>query len=256
MRGGGHKVRGAKHDKPTFFQNLAFFFDYQMNWMYWRYFMWNFVGRQNDLHATVPGDKIKGNWESGIGFLDKMRLGDQSEGPDYIVDSKSKNHYYFLPLILGLLGLFYQLKKDKQNWVVTMLLFILTGIAIVVYLNQPPMQPRERDYAYAGSFYAFAIWIGMGVAAIVHFIQQRTKKESLPLNIAVSVACLLVPVQMVSQTWDDHDRSDRYMARDFGANYLNSLPEKGYPIIITNGDKLRKNRIYRSSAFYNITCCT
>ena len=161
--GKGRSIPGAKYKKPTFGANLRYFFDYQVDFMYLRYFMWNFVGRQNDIHATLPGDLFKGNWESGIKFLDEMRLGDQSEGPDYIVNSKAKNHFYFLPLILGLIGLFYQLQRDKRNWVVTMLLFILTGIAIVVYLNQPPMQPRERDYAYAGSFYTFAIWIGIAV---------------------------------------------------------------------------------------------
>ena len=161
--GRGKVVPGSKYKMPTMKDNLAYFFDYQMDFMYMRYFMWNFVGRQNDLQATIPGDKFKGNWESGISFIDKMRLGDQSVGPDYLVNNRAKNHYYFLPLILGLLGLFYQLKKDKRNWVVTMLLFILTGVAIVVYLNQPPMQPRERDYAYAGSFYVFAIWIGLAV---------------------------------------------------------------------------------------------
>lgn len=231
--GKGRMVPGAKYKKPTFGANLAYFFDYQVDFMYLRYFMWNFVGRQNDLHATIPGDILKGNWESGIKFLDEIRLGDQSEGPAYIVDSKAKNHFYFLPLILGLIGLFYQLQKDKRNWVVTMLLFILTGIAIVVYLNQPPMQPRERDYAYAGSFYTFAIWIGLAVMWFEELLKKVVKSPVAASAIA-SVIGVLVPLQMVSQTWDDHDRSGRYFVRDMAYNYLQPLGENA--LIVTHGD--------------------
>ncbi|MBR5184309.1 MAG: DUF2723 domain-containing protein, partial [Bacteroidales bacterium] len=231
--GKGKNVPGAKYKFPYMKDNLEYFFDYQVDFMYLRYFMWNFVGRQNDLHATVPGDKIKGNWESGVGFIDKMRLGDQSEGPDYIVNSKSKNHYYFLPLILGLLGLFYQLKKDKQNWVVTMLLFILTGIAIVVYLNQPPMQPRERDYAYAGSFYVFTIWIGLAVMWMAELLEKTLKNRQVAGAVAAA-ACVLVPVQMACENWDDHDRSGRYTARDLAYNYLNTLDSNA--VLVTHGD--------------------
>ena len=231
--GKGKNVPGAKYKFPYMKDNLEYFFDYQVDFMYLRYFMWNFVGRQNDLHATVPGDKIKGNWESGISFIDKMRLGDQSVGPDYIVNSRSKNHYYFLPLILGLLGLFYQLKKDKQNWVVTMLLFILTGIAIVVYLNQPPMQPRERDYAYAGSFYVFTIWIGLAVMWMAELLEKTLKNRQVAGAVA-AVACVLVPVQMACENWDDHDRSGRYTVRDLSTNYLNTLDPNA--IIVTHGD--------------------
>ena len=231
--GKGKNVPGAKYKFPYMKDNLEYFFDYQVDFMYLRYFMWNFVGRQNDLHATVPGDKIKGNWESGIGFLDKMRLGDQSVGPDYIVNSRAKNHYYFLPLILGLLGLFYQLKKDKQNWVVTMLLFILTGIAIVVYLNQPPMQPRERDYAYAGSFYVFTIWIGLAVMWMAELLEKTLKNRQVAGAVA-AVACVLVPVQMACENWDDHDRSNRYTVRDLSTNYLNTLDPNA--ILVTHGD--------------------
>ena len=205
--------------------------------MYFRYFFWNFVGRQNDLHSPSPGEPLKGNWESGIGFIDKARLGDQSVGPDYIVDSRSKNHYYFLPLILGLIGLFFQLKKDQQNWWVTMLLFLLTGIGIVVYLNQPPLQVRERDYAYAGSFYMFCVWIGLAVMAIHQFIEQYIKGDKLPkwlIPSAVSVLALIVPIQMASQNWDDHDRSGRYTAQNLAYNYLMSLDENA--IIVTHGD--------------------
>ena len=231
--GKGKSVPGAKYKFPYMKDNLEYFFDYQVDFMYLRYFMWNFAGRQNDLHATVPGDKIKGNWESGIGFIDKMRLGDQSEGPNYLVNSKAKNHYYFLPLILGLIGLFYQLKKDKRNWTVTMLLFLLTGIAIVVYLNQPPMQPRERDYAYAGSFYVFTIWIGLAVMWMADLLEKTLKNRSVCGAIAAAV-CVLVPVQMACENWDDHDRSNRYTVKELASNYLNTLDPNA--ILVTHGD--------------------
>ena len=178
MSGGGHKVRGAKHDKPTFFQNLAFFFDYQMNWMYWRYFMWNFAGRQNEIHSPSPGDPFIGNWESGIKFIDDFRLGDQSNAPDYLKNNPGKNHYYMLPLLLGLIGLFFQFDRDKRGCWLTFLMFFMTGIAIVIYLNQPPFQVRERDYAYAGSFYSFSIWIGLAVAAVYNWISSSCEKKA------------------------------------------------------------------------------
>ena len=230
--GRGKIVPGTEAKLPLFKDNLAYFFDYQINYMYIRYFMWNFAGRQNDLHGTVPGDPLRGNWASGIEFLDKARIGDQNNGPDYIVNSKAKNHYYMLPLLLGFLGLFYQLAKDKQNWWVTMLLFLLTGLAIVLYLNQPPYQARERDYAYAGSFYAFSIWIGLAVMAINDFVKRWIPEKV--SAIAVSVACLIVPVQMASENWDDHDRSNRYTARDIAYNYLNSTEKNA--ILVTHGD--------------------
>ena len=231
--GKGRSVPGAKYKFPTMKDNLEYFFDYQLDFMYMRYFMWNFAGRQNDLHATIPGDKLKGNWESGISFIDEMRLGDQSTGPDYIVDSKAKNHYYFLPLILGLIGLFYQLKQDRRNWVVTMLLFILTGVAIVVYLNQPPMQPRERDYAYAGSFYVFTVWIGLAVMWLAEVLEKVMKNRSVCGAVA-GVLCVVVPVQMACENWDDHDRSGRYTARDLAYNYLNTLDPNA--VLVTHGD--------------------
>lgn len=230
--GRGKIIPGTDRKLPLFKDNLAFFFDFQVGYMYIRYFMWNFAGRQNDLHGTTPGDPLRGNWESGIGFLDKARLGDQSVGPDYIVNNRAKNHYYLLPLLLGIFGLLYQLGKDKQNWWVTMLLFILTGIAIVVYLNQPPYQVRERDYAYAGSFYAFAIWVGLGVMAIHDFLKRWVPERA--SAIAVSAACVLVPVQMAAENWDDHDRGNRYTARDLAYNYLNSTEENA--ILVTHGD--------------------
>ena len=228
----GRNITGAEYKLPTFKDNLSYFFDYQINFMYLRYFMWNFVGRQNDIQANLPGELFKGNWESGISFIDKARLGDQSEGPDYIVNSRAKNHYYFLPLILGLIGLFYQYKRDKQNWIVTMLIFLLTGLAIVVYLNQPPMQARERDYAYAGSFYAFTIWIGFAVMWLTDLLKKATKPEI--AAVAAGVVCLVVPFQMASENLDDHDRSNRYTARDLAYNYLQTLDTNA--IVVTHGD--------------------
>ncbi len=223
---------------PTQLENIRFFLSYQCNFMYWRYFMWNFAGRQNDLQGN--GELEHGNWITGISFIDNMRLGDQSKLPDDLKENKGHNVFYCLPLLLGLLGLFWQAlgKGDKgirQFWVV-FFLFFMTGLAIVIYLNQTPMQPRERDYAYAGSFYAFAIWCGMGVAAILDLIKRFLKTENTLVTAIVSVICLLVPIQMANQTWDDHDRSGRYTCRDFGQNYLMSLQDKGNPIIFTNGD--------------------
>ena len=221
---------------PTQLDNIKFFINYQVNFMYWRYFMWNFVGRQNDIQGH--GEIEHGNWITGIDFIDRILVGDQTLLPSELRDNKGRNVFYGLPLILGLIGLFWQANRGKrgarQFWVV-MMLFFMTGLAIVLYLNQTPMQPRERDYAYAASFYAFAIWIGMGVAGITQWLQKLIKNQAVAATLA-TIVCVLVPLQMASQTWDDHDRSDRYMARDFGQNYLNSLPEKGYPIIFTNGD--------------------
>ena len=233
--GKGTRVAGADYPKPTMAANLAYFFDYQLNWMYWRYFMWNFVGRQNDFHSTNPGDVVSGNWESGIGFLDELRLGDQSEAPDMFAHNKGKNHYFFLPLLLGLLGLFFQFDRDRRGCWLIFLMFFMTGIAIVIYLNQPPFQVRERDYAYAGSFYFFCVWIGFAVAAVTEWINDLAgKKNSVAVAAAVSVACLFVPGLMAAQNWDDHDRSNRATAPELAANYLNSVPRNG--ILITHGD--------------------
>jgi len=221
---------------PSQWDNLRFFLSYQVNFMYWRYFMWNFAGRQNDIQGN--GELEHGNWITGIGFIDNLMLGDQDALPDELRENKGHNVFYCLPLLLGLLGLFWQAyrgeKGIRQFWVV-FFLFFMTGLAIVLYLNQTPGQPRERDYAYAGSFYAFAIWIGLGVAALAKGLERLTKRE-LPAAVCATVLGVLVPLQMVSQTWDDHDRSGRYACRDFGANYLNTLPQKGHPIIFTNGD--------------------
>ena len=236
-QGRGRSIPGTEEKMPTFGDNLKFFFDYQFNWMYMRYFLWNFAGRQNDLHGQVPGDPICGNWECGIGFIDKARLGDQSEGPDYIVNNKAKNHYYMLPLLLGIIGLLYQLGKDKRNWWITFLLFFLTGIAIILYLNQSPYQVRERDYAYAGSFYVFAIWIGLAVMAVYDWLHKSFSKIHVPEKVtavAVSVVLLGVPVLMAAENWDDHDRSGRYTARDMAYNYFMSTDDQA--ILVTHGD--------------------
>ena len=231
---------------PTQIENLRFFLSYQCNFMYWRYFMWNFAGRQNDIQGN--GELEHGNWITGIPFIDNARLGDQSKLPKDLqaydpvknpTGNKGHNVFYCLPLILGLIGLFWQAFRGRrgirQFWVV-FFLFFMTGLAIVIYLNQTPVQPRERDYAYAGSFYAFAIWCGMGVAALYDLLGKRVRVNRVALAAVIGVLCLLVPVQMVSQTWNDHDRSGRYTCRDFGRNYLMSLQDKGNPIIITNGD--------------------
>jgi len=221
---------------PTQAENLKFFIRYQVNFMYWRYFLWNFAGRQNDIQNHY-GEPENGNWITGFKFIDrKLTAGD----PDLLPDSlKGKGHnvFYCMPLILGLIGLLWQVGKGKQGtqqFFVVLTLFFMTGLAIVVYLNQTPLQPRERDYAYAGSFYAYAIWIGIGVAAISEWLGKIAGKKAAP--VIAALICLIIPLQMVSQTWDDHDRSGRYTCRDFGQNYLISLQEKGYPIIFTNGD--------------------
>ena len=238
---------------PSQIDNIRFFLSYQCNFMYWRYFMWNFAGRQNDIQGN--GEPEHGNWISGFSFIDDQLYGDQSKLPDDLKENKGYNVFYCMPLILGLIGLFWQAwytRKRKivkngveteevlpvgiqQFWVV-FFLFFMTGLAIVIYLNQTPMQPRERDYAYAGSFYAYAIWCGLGVVAILDILKQKMKLSGTAISAIVAVITLLVPIQMASQTWDDHDRSGRYTCRDFGQNYLMSLQEKSHPIIFTNGD--------------------
>ena len=222
---------------PTQLENIKFFLSYQCNFMYWRYFMWNFCGRQNQIQGN--GELEHGNWITGISALDNARLGDQSKLPDDLKNDKGHNVSYGLPLLLGLIGLFWQAFRGRrgirQFWVV-FFLFFMTGLAIVVYLNQTPVQPRERDYAYAGSFYAFSIWCGLGVAAIIDLLKKYLKLDNVAVTAIVSLLCLLIPIQMVSQTWDDHDRSGRYTCRDFGRNYLMTLQDKGNPIIFTNGD--------------------
>ena len=234
----GKDGKSRKFIMPSAMDNLRYFFDFQMNWMYWRYFMWNFAGRQNEIHGSEP-NQFAGNWESGIGFIDEMRLGDQSDAPDYLKDNKGKNHYYMLPLLLGLIGLFFQYARDRRGCWVTFLMFFMTGIAIVIYLNQPPYQVRERDYAYAGSFYSFSIWIGMAVAALYTWVSELTsaegrKKTAVIAASSITALSLAVPVLMAVENWDDHDRSNRYTAVEVAKNYLNSVGENG--ILITHGD--------------------
>lgn len=232
----GQKIKaddGKRVEAPTFGDNMTYFLRYQVGFMYWRYFMWNFVGRQNDIQGH--GEITHGNWISGIDFLDELRLGDQSSLPDDLKNNKGRNCYYFLPLILGLLGILYQFNKERkgtESFLLVSVLFFMTGLAIVVYLNQYPFQPRERDYAYAGSFYAFCIWIGLGVLWIFDLVKNYIDKR-----IAAALATLLslsVPTIMAVENWDDHDRSGRYTCRDYGANYLKTIPANG--IIFTNGD--------------------
>ena len=232
--GGVEKKDGV----PTAAENLRFFLSYQVNFMYWRYFLWNFVGRQNNIQGH--GEVEHGNWITGFRWIDDWLLGcDTSKLPSDLKENKGRNVFYALPLLLGLVGMLWQWRKGregKQQFLVVMLLFLMTGLAIVVYLNQTLLQPRERDYAYAGSFYAFAIWIGMGVGMISEKVRVKSTKYASLMAVLSAIACLLVPIQMASQTWDDHDRSGRYTCRDFGANYLNSMQREGHPIILTNGD--------------------
>ncbi|MBR5298154.1 MAG: DUF2723 domain-containing protein [Parabacteroides sp.] len=221
--------------KPTFAENLRFFFTYQLNFMYWRYFMWNFSGRQNDIQGH--GDVMKGNWITGIPFIDEVLVGPQDDMPNDIANNKGHNVYYLLPLLLGILGLLFQAysgDKGIQSFWVTFFLFFMTGLAIVLYLNQTPYQPRERDYAYAGSFYAFCIWIGFGVAALAKGLEKYAKTNPVLSGAVATIVCLLIPIQMGAQNWDDHDRSGRYVCRDFGANYLESCEPNA--VIFTNGD--------------------
>lgn len=228
-------VDSNQQQPPTFAQNLDFFFSYQINHMYWRYFMWNFSGRQNREQGN--GNLSSGNWITGIPFLDSLKFGNQEHLPDFMANDPARNTYFMLPFLLGLLGMFFQYSKrggGKQSFVVTFFLFFLTGLAIVLYVNQPPYQPRERDYSYVGSFYAFAIWIGLGVLAIQQFLSKKIPHKT--AAIVASVSCLLfVPVLMAQQNWDDHNRSGRYWAHDIGQNYLTSANDKN-SVIFCYGD--------------------
>ena len=217
-------------NNPTYLDNIEFFFRYQVGHMYLRYFMWNFVGRQNDIQGY--GNVLNGNWISGIPFID-ARIGPQKNIPGNMKDHPARNRYYFLPFLLGLLGLFYQLDKNPRDFWVVMSLFILTGLAIVVYLNQTPYQPRERDYAYAGSYYAFAIWIGIGVAGIFRILKSKLG-ANLSAVLAIVISLVAVPALLAVENWDDHNRSGRYTARDIARNYLNSCDKDA--ILFTVGD--------------------
>ncbi|KIC92732.1 DUF2723 domain-containing protein [Flavihumibacter solisilvae] len=223
----------AEGERPNMAQNIYFFWTYQLNWMYWRYFLWNFAGKQNDIQGFGPGNVRDGNWKTGIGPLDNFRLGDQDTLPDSIKNNKANNKLFALPLILGLIGVVYQYFANRRDFLVAGLLFFFTGIAIVLYLNQAGNQPRERDYAFVGSFYAFAIWIGLGVLQIREWLMRKTK-ESLANPAAALVCLLLVPVLMGFQEWDDHDRSKKVLARDLAKDYLESCPPNA--ILFTYGD--------------------
>jgi hypothetical protein len=216
---------------PGFGENLRFFFRYQVGVMYGRYFMWNFAGRQNDLQGN--GNVMDGNWISGIPFIDNARLGDQSQLPAENLSNPARNRYFFLPLLAGLAGLFWQYRRDKKGFSLVLLMFLMTGLAIVIYLNQYPSQPRERDYAYAGSFYAFAMWIGMGMMLLFDMVQKYTG-ERLAAAINAILLMVAVPLLMLVQNYDDHDRSDRYTTRDIASNYLSSCDENA--ILLTYGD--------------------
>ena len=222
--------------KPTFAENLRFFFSYQVNFMYWRYFMWNFSGRQNDIQGQ--GEVANGNWITGIKFIDELLVGPQDNLPDDIANNKGHNTYFMLPLLLGIIGLLYQAlfsgNKGIQGFWIVFFLFFMTGLAIVIYLNQTPLQVRERDYAYAGSFYAFSIWIGLGVAGISKLLTHYAKMNPVVAGVLATVLCIFIPVRMAAENWDDHDRSRRYVCRDFGFNYLETCAPNA--VIFTNGD--------------------
>ena len=230
----GKDKEGNYERAPTMGENIRYALDYQVGWMYLRYFMWNFAGKQNDIQGVYGSNVRDGNWKTGIGFWDSMRLGNQNTMPDSIKNNKANNKLYALPLILGLLGVFFQLKNNKKDTLVAGLLFFFTGLAIVFYLNQAGNQPRERDYAFVGSFYGFAIWIGLGVLFVKELVQKIIKSDS-GANIAAAVLCILaVPVIMANQEWDDHDRSKKTMAKDLAINYLESCAPNA--ILITFGD--------------------
>jgi len=225
-------------NKPTWGENIKFFWKYQVGWMYFRYFMWNFAGRQNDIQGLFKSDNLRGNWISGVNFIDEIRLGSQNKIPETISGmkfkhNKARNVYFFFPLLLGLAGLFFHYKQDRKNFWVVMVLFFMTGLAIVLYLNQKPFEPRERDYSYVGSYYAFSIWIGLGVLGLLSWVGKKIK--GIPTKISIIVICLLlVPGLMAHENWDDHDRSRRYTSTDSAYDYLNSCAPNA--VIFTMGD--------------------
>ena len=218
--------------KPSFWSSLQFLFQYQIGYMYWRYFMWNFTGRQNDIAGTY--DTLNGNWISGINLFDSLRLGNQSEISEDAKNNKARNTYFFLPFLLGLIGLYFLYQQDPKRFWVLLLFFLFTGLALKIYLNERPFEPRERDYALVGSFYVFAIWIGMGVFALAHKIKLIIKSNVAPLTIVI--LCLFVPLLMAYQNWDDHDRSGRYTAQSMAKSYLESIQEDAGAMIFTIGD--------------------
>ncbi|MCB0604464.1 MAG: DUF2723 domain-containing protein [Saprospiraceae bacterium] len=220
--------------KPTQGDNLSYFWRYQINWMYWRYFMWNFVGKQNGEQGYMPWDKTKGNWLSGVSFIDNARLGNQDKLPSFMKDDQARNKYYFIPLILGLIGFAFQYRKRRNEWIALLVLFFLTGIGIIIYSNQPPIEPRERDYVLVGSFFTFCIWIGLGGLAIGQFLVEKIKNNSVPLYAFAGLLALLSPTLMGFQNFDDMGRKGIYASRDYASNFLNSVEPNA--IIFTYGD--------------------
>ncbi len=241
-------IKESSDRKPTFAENLTYFFRYQVNHMYWRYFMWNFAGRQDDVQSyglnyspyepmsesNGTKDLLHGNWITGIDFIDSWRLGPQADMPSDLANNAGRNRLFCLPLLLGVAGLVFHIRRKPKDAFVVFLLFFMTGLAIVLYLNQPPCQPRERDYAYAGSFYAFAIWIGLGVYGIYEWLRKVKIPENIKAGAVTAVCFMAVPLLMACQEWDDHDRSGRYLAREFARNYLESCEPNA--ILITFGD--------------------
>ena len=226
----GKKLRG----RPSYSYNIKYMLNYQMGWMYWRYFMWNFVGKQNAQQGYMPWDKSKGHWESGIKFIDEMRLYNKDEITDTMKNHRGKNHYYFLPLIFGLLGFFFHYKKDKKTFYAIFALFLITGLGLIMYSNQPPNEPRERDYVLVGSFFTFCIWIGMGAVFLSQLFVEKLKLSKSLAPIAGGALVMIAPLLMAFENFDDHSRLGHYASRDYAANFLNSLQENA--IIFTYGD--------------------
>lgn len=231
--GGLYQYWTGFQGKPTFGDNLKYFFHYQLRYMYWRYFLWNFAGRQDDYQGTPSNEKMNGDWLSGIPIVDNVHLGSQDGLPYQITNQKARNKFYLLPLILGLIGIVYMYNKNKNYAIIFGLLFVVTGIALIVYTNQPPREPRERDYALVGSIFAFCIWIGLAVAAVFDFLKSK-KLPGVPVALAATILCLFVPYIMAKEGWDDHNRHGRSMSRDFASNYLESCPQNA--ILFTQGD--------------------
>ncbi|MEM9916478.1 MAG: DUF2723 domain-containing protein [Bacteroidota bacterium] len=222
-----------KKSRPTMGDNIGFFFRYQIGWMYFRYFMWNFAGRQNGQQGFYPWDKTSGHWISGIPFIDNARLGNQSKLPESL-DSKARNKYYLLPLIFGLIGMFFHFKRRPNDFLGLLTLFIITGIGIIVYSNQPPNEPRERDYVLVGSFFTFCIWMGMGVLSLFLAAKERFQMKSMTAAMAATALVLVAPVLMGTQNFDDNSRRHHKASRDYASNFLNSCEPNA--IIFTYGD--------------------
>ena len=221
-------------EKPSFWDNLSFMFSYQFNYMYLRYLLWNFVGRQDDIQGKISNNH--GNWISGISFIDEWHTGyPQDHLPSDAQNNRGRNTYFFLPLLLGLVGLFFQFSSNKRQWWVVFVLFLFTGLALKVYLNERPFEPRERDYALVGSFFTFAIWIGMGVYALYSLLEEKISFKGMAPAV-VSLCLLVVPARMLAENWDDHDRSNRYTARALGKSYLDSVSKDNGAMIFSIGD--------------------